>query len=82
MANVRPGEEEPPPEGGGADEDAAKRHCIGCGAVAPPTKSGQSISSAHGWRLSRRAASNGSHFYEWRCPTCWRRYKDKILSGP
>ncbi len=71
------------------DDDAdtetvsSKRHCFGCGVAAPPTRSDQTlISTSHGWRLSRRAAGGGEFFLEWRCPVCWKRYKDKILSGP
>ena len=55
-----------------------RRTCVDCGAIAPPTSTGYTLISAkHGWRLTRRLGKDNSFHADWRCPACWRVYKDR-----
>jgi len=65
-------------EGDGAGASESRFHCVGCADLSPPTHSSHTlISSQHGWRLSRRLSTRGEYLYEWRCPKCWRRHKER-----
>jgi len=56
--------------------DEKRIHCMGCGAKSPEVETEYTlISSRFGWRLARRTARDGSAILEWRCPTCWAKYK-------
>ncbi|WP_437781040.1 hypothetical protein [Sorangium sp. So ce1097] len=49
-----------------------------CGASAPKTETNYTlISSRYGWRLTRTADANGRRVMEWRCPSCYTRYRAK-----
>jgi hypothetical protein len=65
------------------DDDGAapsRRRCVGCGDLSPPTRSAHTlISSEHGWRLARQITARGEYVYEWRCPKCWRKHKDRSV---
>src|SRR5258706_8098621 len=52
--------------------------CVDCGAAAPDTDSEFTlISSPFGWRLVRTRNEDGSFVFEWRCPACWARHKQR-----
>lgn len=52
--------------------------CIGCSARSPDVETEYTlISSRFGWRLTRSKNPDGSYALEWRCPTCWARFKDE-----
>lgn len=59
------------------NEPASRASCVDCGADAPPTNTRYTlISSEHGWRLRRGVHTDGVPFIEWRCPECWKTFKD------
>ena len=59
------------------EEPASRASCVDCGAGAPPTNTRYTlISSEHGWRLRRGVNPDGVPFIEWRCPECWRAFKE------
>jgi hypothetical protein len=50
--------------------------CVDCRKESPETETNYTlIGSRHGWRLTRRAGTDGERVMEWRCPECWRAYK-------
>jgi len=50
--------------------------CDGCGASAPETNTDYTlISRSFGWRLTRRKLPSGALTMEWRCASCWKKYK-------
>jgi hypothetical protein len=58
--------------------DARSYQCIDCRAKSPVVETEYTlISSRFGWRLSRRVNRDGSLILEWRCPTCWARFKEQ-----
>lgn len=51
--------------------------CVDCGSKSPETDTNYTLISAqHGWRLHRGRTPDGQLVMEWRCPTCWRKFKD------
>jgi hypothetical protein len=59
------------------DEVPNNRHvCAGCGQLSPPTTTNFTLISArHGWRLTLTKDEQGRQQPEWRCPTCWQKYR-------
>ena len=56
--------------------------CVDCGKHAPPTDTNYTlISQRYGWRLLRERLANNDYRVEWRCPECWRAYKE-ARGGP
>ena len=57
--------------------------CAGCLAPVPEsTREHELITSKLGWRLSRRAVTNGEVVHEWRCPACAERSRRlRALTG-
>jgi hypothetical protein len=52
--------------------------CVVCGIESPKTDTNYTlISPKFGWRLSRRAAGDGTFIVEWRCADCWTKHKEK-----
>ncbi|MET0595204.1 MAG: hypothetical protein ABW133_21065 [Polyangiaceae bacterium] len=53
--------------------------CCGCGATPPPddedSDSSTLLSMRFGWRVIRQLDPRGSMSAEWRCPSCWDKYK-------
>jgi hypothetical protein len=50
--------------------------CIDCKKTSPPSRTEQTLlSAAHGWRLQRTQNPDGTFALQWRCATCWSRYK-------
>jgi hypothetical protein len=66
---------------GGSDKEAMSdqgHKCVECGAISPPTETNYTlISPRHGWRLTRAVDANGNKTMEWRCPSCWAKYRDR-----
>jgi len=57
------------------------RECADCGKLPPHTETAYTlISPKHAWRLSRRPGPDGGVIVEWRCPECWRKYKETMGS--
>jgi hypothetical protein len=55
----------------------ARHCCIDCGKISPVTETAYTlIGGKFRWRLSRRTGEDGSAIAEWRCPDCWRKYKE------
>ena len=49
---------------------------MNCQAQSPETESEYTLISAqYGWRLARSKARDGTLLLEWRCPSCWAKYK-------
>jgi hypothetical protein len=58
------------------DVSDGPRVCVDCRASAPRTETNYTlISSKHGWRLAKRIDAVTGLVFEWRCPSCWERYK-------
>jgi DNA-directed RNA polymerase subunit RPC12/RpoP len=59
--------------------------CVDCRAKSPAVETEYTlISSRFGWRLNRRVGRDGALVLEWRCPTCWTKFKAErgVDSGP
>jgi hypothetical protein len=57
-------------------ENEGERRCVACGTLSPKTNTSYTlISSAYGWRLTKRIDATGAKVMEWRCPTCWEQLK-------
>ena len=57
-------------------------NCVDCAARSPDVETEYTlISSRFGWRLNRRVARDGAVVLEWRCPTCWARFKRERTPG-
>jgi hypothetical protein len=60
------------------EEFTSQRQCVDCRTFAPRTRTAHTLISAQfGWRLSRTALASGEFLYEWRCPACFTKYRDK-----
>lgn len=59
------------------EESSGNRHvCVGCGQLSPPTTTSYTLISArYGWRLTLSKDEQGQRVPEWRCPTCWQRFR-------
>jgi DNA-directed RNA polymerase subunit RPC12/RpoP len=61
------------------EEESSERNahvCSDCGAESPEVETNYTLISArHGWRLTRAFLPDGKIRMEWRCPTCWVRFK-------
>jgi len=49
--------------------------CIGCASVSPEANSDNTLTTSFGWRLIRVVDAKGVGVIEWRCATCWAKYK-------
>jgi hypothetical protein len=49
--------------------------CFDCGKLSPPTNTDNTLTTSFGWRMVRRPSEQGELRNEWRCPTCWARFK-------
>jgi hypothetical protein len=62
------------------DELCAQRQCIACRVLSPRTRTAHTLISAQfGWRLSRTPLAGGGFSFEWRCPPCWVKFRDRNL---
>ena len=52
-----------------------QRTCTGCGKAAPTTNGEHTLTTGHGWRVRRAQSPDGCSVLEWRCPTCWQKFK-------
>ena len=60
----------------GQTDNGTLRRCEDCGQASPRTQTSYTlIGSGHGWRLVRRVDQAGDIVLEWRCPSCWKKYK-------
>jgi len=59
------------------DADGKQSHiCVDCRTTSPLTETNYTLISArHGWRLTLATDATGARVMEWRCPTCWARYR-------
>jgi len=58
-----------------AEDEAKTQTCADCGAVSPPISTNYTLIGTHGWRITRRATTDGALVVEWRCPDCWIAHK-------
>ncbi len=53
-----------------------RQNCVDCGKASPETETNYTLISAEcGWRLTRIQSPSGLVIH-WRCPLCWRTFKD------
>lgn len=59
------------------DEGPANRHvCVDCGRLSPATTTTITLISArHGWRMTLKKDHEGRQSPEWRCPSCWQKFR-------
>jgi hypothetical protein len=50
--------------------------CTDCGSDSPDDATSNTLSRM-GWRLHRYVNSSGALVFEWRCPSCWKSFKQK-----
>ena len=63
--------------------DSERRKCVDCGTASPLTETSYTlISPTHGWRLCKRIDAAGKRIMEWRCPDCWKKYKEASGTVP
>jgi hypothetical protein len=53
--------------------------CVDCANVSPETDPKYSLIGLSGWR-SQEVEQGGQSITEWRCPTCWARFKRKTMA--
>jgi hypothetical protein len=54
-----------------------REKCHDCKVEAPETNTEYTLISArYGWRVVRSVDAAGDTVLEWRCPACWKRYKE------
>ncbi|HVY45026.1 MAG TPA: hypothetical protein VHB21_04065 [Minicystis sp.] len=59
-----------------------RQTCIDCGKVSPETNSDHTLISAqYGWRVVKTDGEGGRWVMQWRCPTCWLRFKKARDAG-
>lgn len=52
------------------------RTCVDCQKTAPEDAGDYTLISARfGWRLYRRKLDESNFKFEWRCPSCWAKFK-------
>jgi hypothetical protein len=49
--------------------------CSKCGENSPETETNYTL-IGYGWRLERSRRPHGDFLAEWRCPACWRAYRE------
>jgi hypothetical protein len=54
-----------------------RRTCFDCNKESPETETGYTLIDAHGWRNTRQRHADGRYTVAWRCPECWRAYKEQ-----
>ena len=54
------------------------QRCVGCAAEPPASNGDSTLVSARGWRLTAAVGEGGSKLMQWRCPTCWARYRRRL----
>jgi len=66
-----------------SDELSASRQvCGACGIESPQTQTNYTLmSSRFGWRLSLEILPNGRRNAVWRCPKCWREFRNRSSNG-
>ena len=58
------------------EDQLYQQRCTDCGALSPAISDGDTfLSTRYGWRLHRFSNERGELSFEWRCPTCWARFK-------
>lgn len=53
-----------------------KEACTDCGKPPPSSDTDHTLISRHGWRVSRTELPRGGYQFAWRCPECWKVFKD------
>lgn len=52
-----------------------REKCVGCAKMSPETNGEHTLTTSYGWRIRKAFDAAGAPFVEWRCPTCWQRFK-------
>ena len=69
------------PDGPPDSSVGERKRCVSCRAWSPASDGNSTmVSVKHGWRLSRFRDATGRFLFEWRCPGCWRKFRE--LPGP
>ena len=57
--------------------------CVGCSKLSPEVESEFTLVGPQvGWRISRTQSSDGKYLIEWRCPDCWKRFREHKTVAP
>jgi hypothetical protein len=60
-----------------------RQTCVDCQKPSPETDTNYTLISAqYGWRLHRATRPDGTHVMEWRCPSCWVKFKEASGAPP
>ena len=65
-------------EGGGREGP----QCVTCLVRSPSTNTNYTLISTNGWRLTLTQTSDGQRKGEWRCPSCWKKFKRGSMLPP
>jgi hypothetical protein len=58
-----------------------RQTCSECGENSPETETDYTL-AGFGWRAVRGRTSQGLVLMQWRCPTCWRTYRESGEAPP
>jgi hypothetical protein len=64
------------------DRQTDQQTCVDCGQQSASGTDYTLIGSGNGWRFARVPAADGRIEVQWRCPSCWREYKERRQSVP
>jgi hypothetical protein len=59
-----------------------RQTCIACGRLSPETNGDTTLTTSYGWRIRKGVGADGGAAVEWRCPTCWQKFKAAQSSAP
>ncbi len=58
-----------------------RNKCVGCAKLSPEVESEFTLVGPQvGWRISRTQSDDGLYVIEWRCPDCWKRFREQKAS--
>ena len=49
--------------------------CVDCGRISPEAGGENTLTTSFGWRVRRLTDDAGNDVIEWRCASCWQRWK-------
>jgi hypothetical protein len=59
------------------DNVETRKQCADCKAWSPPSDANSTmVSVKHGWRLAPWRDENGRNIGQWRCPACWKKFRE------
>lgn len=66
----------------GEDGGREGPQCVMCLVRSPSTNTNYTLISTNGWRLTLTNTQSGQRKGEWRCPSCWKKYKRGSSAPP